>query len=325
MTIMKMTALRRGFILGTCVFAAAPFAVRAANETSPIHLIVPFAAGGPTDVLARIYAKKLTEDLGQSVIVENRPGAGTLIGTQYVAQGPADGTRVLLTTAAVAVNPVLYKHAGYKMEDLALVGSAGIFNQMMLSSPSFGPHTLRDLVAYAKANPGKLSWASLGVGSASQLVSQRFIAASGIKAVEVPYKGDAPAQLAVVRGEVAFVITGATAEHLKPGQTFPMAVASEKRLPTAPNVPTFVEAGYPNMVATVWFGVFVPVATPKATVDRLAKAVEQANKSPDVQKQATGLGISMFPGNKNAFAEFVKKDRKLIEADAARLCVKLDD
>jgi tripartite-type tricarboxylate transporter receptor subunit TctC len=143
------------------VLAAAPAVSRAADDTTPIHLIVPFAAGGPTDVLARIYAKKLTDDLGQPVIVENRTGAGTLIGTQYVAQCPADGSRVLLTTAAVAVNPVLYKRAGYRMEDLALVGSAGIFSQMMLSSPSFGPHTLPDLVAYAKANPGKLSWASL--------------------------------------------------------------------------------------------------------------------------------------------------------------------
>lgn len=241
-----------------------------------LRLVIPYAPGGSTDILGRLYAAKLQELLGQPVVVENRGGGGTLIGIRSVAQAPADGYTILYTTSAIAINPIIYRNAGYRLEDFAVIAPGGHFPYVLLAHSSVPARNIADLVSYAKANPGKLNYASLGKGSPTQLLSVRLLAAAGIEATEINYSGSGPATKDLMGGSVQIMFIGATAQNFKAGITRPVAVASDSRLPIAPEVGTFREAGYPTMVGGTWFGFFAPGKTPAAIVQRLARDVDQA-------------------------------------------------
>ena len=193
-----------------------------AYPNKPIRVIVPYAPGGSTDILARIFSAKLSAIVAQQAIVENRGGAGTLLGTRMVLREPADGYTLLFTTSAIAVSAATYRAAGYTLKDFKLVGTAGLFNQTLLINKTLPIRTLAELVAYAKANPGKLNFGSLGRGSSSQLLSQRFMSDAQINMLEVPYTGSGPSELALARGDITVLMTGADTVHMQTDHSLPL-------------------------------------------------------------------------------------------------------
>jgi tripartite-type tricarboxylate transporter receptor subunit TctC len=314
-------------VMSTATLAAATLFSAAAQAQAfpakPIRLIIPYAPGGSTDVLGRLYGARLQELLGQTVLVENKGGGGTLIGIRAAAQAPADGYSMLYTTSAVAINPVMYRNPGYKLDDFAVVGPGGQFPYVLLAHASVPAKNIRELVAYAKANPGKLNYGSLGKGSPTQLLSLRLLGAAGIEAVEIGYAGSGPANKDLMGGNVQLLFIGATAANLKSGLTHPLAVASDQRLSFAPDVGTFKEAGYPSMVGGTWFGFFAPAKTPGPALQRLAKDVEQASR--DLRDKLATMGVDSFPGKTEEFPAYIKSDQALWEKDIKRLGLQLDE
>ena len=301
----------------------APAALAQSYPTKAIHMILPYAPGGSTDVLGRLYAAKLGEQMNQTVIVDNKGGGGTLIGIRAAAQAPADGYNIILTTSAIAINPVMYRKPGYRLEDFAVIGPTGQFPYVLLAHASVPAKNITQLVAYAKANPGKLNYGSLGKGSPTQLLSLRLLGAAGIEAVEIGYAGSGPASKDLMGGNVQLLFIGATAANLKPGLTHPLAVAGEQRLSFAPEVGTFKEAGYPTMVGGTWFGLFAPAKTPAPVLQRLSRELEQASR--DLRDKLAGMGVDSFPGKTEEFSAYIKQDQALWEKDIKRLGLQLDD
>lgn len=311
--------------LGAILLAAAllclgrvPEAAAQEFPTRPIRLIVPYVPGGSTDVLARLYAPQLGERLGQTVVVENRGGGGTLIGIRAAAQAAPDGHTLLFTTSVVALNPLIDPEgAGYRLEDFTPVAPVGDFPYVLLVPAKLPVANLAELVARAKADPRWLNYSSLGRGSPSQLLPRRFLAAAGIQAEEVSYSGSAAGMNDVVAGNVQMIFVGATAANLTPGVTRPLAVAAPRRLAAAPDVPTFAELGYPTMIGGTWFGVFAPAGTPETAVRRLAAAVEAATEA--LRPRLADMSLDPVPGGAAGFAAFIREDQARWAEDIRRL------
>ena len=292
----------------------------------PVRVIVPYAAGGPTDVIARTVVQKMAENLGKPVIVENKVGAGTLIGTREVAQAPADGYTLLVAVPTMAVLPLMSRNPGYKVDDLTPVAGLSNAPWFFVVSKSIPANTMTEFIASAKANQGKLNIGIIGIGSSSHLLTQRFKVATGVDMTEVPYNGSALVMKDLMGGTVQAVIDGAATSlaAFKGGQAKLLATTSDKRQPNAPDVPTFRELGYPKIVATAWFGMFAPSKTPMAVRQKIgAEAVkaltEQAGKDRLI---ATG-GIP-WAGSPEEFAAFLAQDFPVWEEDANRSGLKTD-
>jgi tripartite-type tricarboxylate transporter receptor subunit TctC len=291
--------------------------------SKPIRMIVPYAPGGSTDILGRHFAKRLSELLKQQVYVENRGGAGALIGIRAVAQAPADGYTILYTTSIIAINPFIYKTPGYKLDDFVTLGSGGQFPYVLLANEKVPARNLKELVAYARANSGKLNYVSLGKGSPTQLFMARFMAAADISAVEINYPGAAPANQALAGGQVQLQFTGATLSNMQLPHIVPIAITAEERLDIAPNVETFKEAGYPTMLGGTWFALFAPARTPPAIVQKLRTAL--ATAAVDLKDRLAATGTYLFRGRPEEFSAYIKRDTELWEADIKRLNLQMED
>jgi tripartite-type tricarboxylate transporter receptor subunit TctC len=287
-----------------------------AFPSRPLRMVVPYGAGGSTDVLARLYAQRMGELLGQPVVVENRGGGGTLVGIRAVAGAAADGYTLLFTTSAVAMNVLTDADAGYRYEDFAPVGPTGQFPYVLLVTSSLPVRSLAELVAYGRANPGKLNYSSLGRSTPTALLATRFLAAAGIEAVEVTYSGSAAAMNDVLASVVHLIFIGATAGNMAPDRTRPLAVTAEQRLEVAPEVPTFAENGFPTLLGGTWFGLFAPAATPGPVLTRLSLTTQQATDGLSARLQ--GMGVLPVPGGIEGFAEYIRRDQALWEADLRR-------
>jgi len=254
------------------VFLAFP-ALADWQPTRPVKLVVPFAAGGQPDIVARALAEPLSKALGQPVIVENRPGAGGNIAAEIVAKSAPDGLTLLVgTNGPLVVSPALYKDLPYDpLRDLAPVTLVGTSPNLIAVNASLGVASLKDLVAKAKAEPGKLNFASVGKGSISQLSMELLNTAAGIRTVHVPYNGGAPAVMALVAGDVQLLSLNPTAliPQVEAGKVKVVAQTSAKRSPLIANVPTVAESGYPGFEAVVWIAVMAPAGTPPQAIDRL--------------------------------------------------------
>lgn len=300
-------------LLALCMAAAAGCTGTAqaqqAFPSRPIKLVVPYPAGGTTDILARRICASMAATLQQPVVVENRPGAATIIGAEAVKNAPADGHTLLVAGSTWGTNTLLYRKLPYRLDDFVPLTSLIKAPYALVVSPS-SPPTLARFIEQAKAQAGKQNYATIGTGGSSHLLAERLKKLAGIDLAEVPYKGAAPALLAVAANEVQMyfdAITTSLPQH-RAGKLRILAVTSDERLPVAPEVPTFKESGFPAMTVYFWFGVLAPRGTPQPVLGTLHAAISQAVQAEDFRaRMATDGAIAqaMAPGD---FSAFIRND-----------------
>jgi tripartite-type tricarboxylate transporter receptor subunit TctC len=277
--------------------------------TKPLKLIVPITAGSVIDIVPRVVSEQLSTQLGQSIVVENRPGAGMTIGSNLVAKADPDGYTVLATSSAHAIAPAIYPNLSYQpARDFAAVAALGTSPFVLVVSPARGFKTAGDLVAAANAKPGAFNFSSPGVGTASHLSAERFLSSAGVQAVHVPFKGGAEAMTEVMAGRVDFffVALGAALPHIRDGKLSALAVNGAARSAALPEVPTLREAGFTNAEYPTWFGLFLPAKTPREIVDKLHRETLKALREPTVRDRLAKLGVDpmlMTPAEMEAYVE----------------------
>ena len=294
-------------VTAACVLVASGGAAMAqAYPQKTIRLIVPWPAGGATDAVGRAVAEALRVQLGQSVVVDNVAGAGGNIGTQQFIRQPADGYTLLLATSSTnSANPYLYKKTGFDpIKDFVPVAALGVIPSVMIVAAQSPYQSPADIVKAAKAAPGKLSYGSGGVGNSAHLGGELFKSVAGIDVIHVPYKGSAPALTDVMGGQLDYMLDTGAYGQLKGGKIRAIAVASPRRHPLLPAVPTFEELGIKGMTMNAWYGLAAPAGTPAAVVGRLNEAVEAGFKAGDLTRRLTDIGAEVRPGDAASFAAF---------------------
>jgi tripartite-type tricarboxylate transporter receptor subunit TctC len=280
-----------------------------------IHLIAPFPAGGLADVLARAVGDELSRSLGQPVIVENRTGAGGNVGADAVAKATPDGYTLLMTSAGIlTANQFLYATMPFDPEkDFVPVSNVADMPMMVVVNPNVQAKTLQELVALARANPGKLNFGSPGIGTTGHLGLALFMNAAGIKLTHVPYRGAAPAITDLIAGQIDGVVDNppTVLPHIEGGRLRPLAVAAKQRMTLLPDLPTAAEAGVANYEASSWFGVVAPAATPPAIVARLHKEIAAALQKPALRERFAKTGARLLGNSLEEFAQQIKADRKM--------------
>jgi tripartite-type tricarboxylate transporter receptor subunit TctC len=310
-----MTLRRRQFLALTGAAAAWPFALQTARAQAwpakTIRVIAPFSAGSTVDVVGRVLLDPLSRQLGQTMVLENRVGAGGMTGATLVARADPDGYTLLINSSAHSAIPAIYPNVPYDAErDFAAVSSLGCSPNVTVVAPDKGIKTLKDLVAAAKSRPGGLTYATAGVGSATHLSTERFRASAGFEAVHVPFKGMPEALTEVMTGRVDFTCSSIAPAIplIREGKLIALAVTTPKRSPALPDVPTSIEAGYPDSDYTFWLGMFLPVKTPREIVDRLHNEVQKVLQAPGMDKRLAQSGIEPMPITPQAFDALIKKE-----------------
>ena len=295
-------------------FAAAAIAASAqtpATDTRPVTLVVPIAAGGGVDIIGRQFAAKLSDRLGQAWVVENRTGAGGAIGADTVAKATPDGHTVLLMETSSVLHKWLHKDVPFDVvTDFAPVAEIATTPILLFSGPASPVSDLKNLIAYAKANPGKLTVGTPGVGTPHHLAALMFNVMAGVEITHVPYKGTAPALTDLLGGQIPLIWStpNSLMPYIESGKIKPLAVASPERVAILPNVPTVRESGYPSFDVTVWYGVSGPAKTPADVVARYGKAIADVDTMPDVEQKLTPLGYSLRYFDSRQFADTIAKD-----------------
>jgi tripartite-type tricarboxylate transporter receptor subunit TctC len=281
---------RLAALLLACLLAGTAFAQ--GYPARPVRIVIGFTPGGGVDINARLLAAKLSEQIGQQFVVENKPGAGTNIANEYVAKSTPDGYTLLFNSAAFAINLALYRNPPYALKDFAPVSVFSESVNLLVVSAALPVKTLQDLVALAKEKPGSLNYSSAGAGTSQHMAAELFKLKSGTNIVHVPYKGSAPALTALIAGEVqlSFSNTVAIHQHVKSGRLRALAVAGPKRTAVLPDVPTMKEAGVEGVEVPLWFGLLAPAGTPREIVQLLASNVAKAARSPELHHKMVDQG-----------------------------------
>ena len=307
------------------MLGAFPATAAQAYPTKPIRFIVPYGAGGPGDTIGRLIGRKLTESLGQTVVVDNRSGATTIIGTELAARSPADGYTMLLISTTHAVNPSLFKKLPYDpIADFIPVTLLTATPFMLVVHPSVAAKTVPELVALARSKPGQLNYGSSGNGSSIHLTTELLKAAAKIEMTHVPYKGSGPAFVDLIGGQInlLFSSTVSSLPHVKSGKLRGLAITSLKRASALPAIPTVAEY-YPGFESSSWFGLLVPAKTPKPIVDRLLKDTRAALESPEVKDKLVSQGAEPGGCSPAEFAAFfhseIKKWGGVVKSSGVRL------
>ena len=277
----------------------------------PVHLVVPFPAGGPTDVLTRVVAQKLSERWRTAVVVDNKPGAGGAIGSELVAKSAPDGyTLVMATSSTHSIGPALQKLPYDAEKDFAPVTQAWSAPNVLLVSPRLDVHDVRGLIALAKAKPGQLNFASSGIGTIPHLSAELFKRLAGIDIVHVPYKGTGLAIPDIARGQVAMIFDSiiTAQQHAKAGNVRMLAVSTAKRSPLLPELPTMAEAGVPGYESNTWFGLLGPAGTPREVVAQVSRDVAAVLKEPEVRTRFAAAGAEPVGSTPEAFAALLKSE-----------------
>ena len=299
-----------GAVAAAAMYAFCPTAHAQQFPAKTIRVIAPFSAGGGVDFVARITAQKLQTQLGQTVVVENRAGAGGNIGTEVVAKAPPDGYTLLVVSNSFAVNPALYKVVPYNaLKDFESVSMLTSYMCFLVVHPSVQTRTIKSLIAYAKAKPGDLTYASAGSGTTTHMAGELLSYMAGIKLTHVPYKGSAPSLTATIGGEAAMSF-GSTAAvpHVRSGRLVLIAVTGAKRSPAFPNTPTIAESGVPGYESTGWNGLFAPAGTPPAIVKRLSDAVVKGLSESDAMATFEKQDLEQSAGTPEALAAIVRAE-----------------
>jgi len=306
---MKITLIRNCLLL---IAMAPALAYSQAYPSKPVRVVVAFAPGGGADIVGRLISQHLGERLGQSFVVENRGGAGGIVGTDAVAKAPPDGYTLLFGQQGPnAINPSLYAKLPYDaIKDFATITQATIYPYVIALHPSVPAANFKELLALAKARPGELSFATAGLGSSAQLAAELLMRQAGIKLNHIPYKGAGPALMDTVAGQVAMVFGDAasTANQARSGKVRAAAVTGARRLPLLADVPTVAEAGLPGYEAAAWHGWFAPAGTPAAIVDRLQAEIAAILKLPEVRERLTRDGIEAVGSTPEQFAAYLRAD-----------------
>jgi tripartite-type tricarboxylate transporter receptor subunit TctC len=292
-----------------CCMAAAP---TQAYPTKPVRLIVPYPPGGGNDTLARLFGAKLTEAWGQQVVVDNRPGAGTIIGAQLAARAVPDGYTLLLSSIAThAIAPHLYAKPGYDpVKDFAPITLLAVAPTVVCVNPSVPAKSLKELIALAKARPGELKFASGGAATPPHMAGEIFAAMTGIRLVHIPYKGGGPAHAGLLGGEASMMFDTAASilPHVQAGRLRALAIARPERLPEYPGLPTFAEAGVPGYEVNAWYSVHAPAGVPKPIVVQINRELVRILKLPDIRQRLKALGSEGIGNTPEAFAKFVRAE-----------------
>jgi tripartite-type tricarboxylate transporter receptor subunit TctC len=308
-----------------CLAAGAPLAQAADWPTRPVKWVVPYPPAGTTDVLARIVAQWLTEHLGQTFVIENKPGAGNNMGVEYVVNAPPDGYTMLLVNPANGINATLYKNLSFNfIRDIVPVAGLVRTPNVMEVSPKLPVKTVAEFIAYCKANPGKINMASSGLGTSVHLSGELFMAMTGVKMTHVPYRGAGPALTDLISGQVHVLFDNlpSSVEHIRAGTLRGLAVTTEQPSPALPGVPTVAET-VPGYEASAWFGMGAPKDTPRPIIDKLNAAINEALKDPEMLKKLADLGGTPIGGTPEDFGKVIaaetEKWRKVVEFAGVKL------
>jgi len=312
MTASRTSSLRRHLLAAATLAALAPAIAlaEAGYPSKPITLVVPFPPGGPTDLVARVIAQQMGQQMGQTFVVENRAGANSNIGAAYVAKAAPDGYTVLYNTSAVTLSPALYKTMPYQLGDLAPVGLTAVVPLALVVANNVPANNVKEFIAYAKANPGKLSYGSAGNGNVTHLGAFQFAQATGIDAVHVPYKGSAPADVDLAAGQIQFMTetVNSVMAFVKDKRIKMLAVTTPKRVSAFPDVPTLAESGVPGTEVGAWQGMMVPAKTPASIVERLNAEMVKALQNPQVQAQLAKQGTEVLGSSPAEYAAYLKSE-----------------
>lgn len=320
---------RRALVAGLAGFAALALSAPACAQafpTKPIKIVVPYTPGGPTDIPARLVGQKLSESLGQPVIIENKPGAGGNIGADAVAKAPADGYTLLVVTTGHTINPALYPKMNYDLKkDLVPVSQLTSSPMVVVVTPSLGVNSLKELIALAKAKPGTLNFASAGNGSSTHLAPELFSMMAGLKMNHIPYKGSAPALGDVMAGnvQVAFDFMTSAMPFVRSGKLTGLATTGAARSPAAPDLPTVAEAGVPGFEVIGWNGVMAPAGTPPEVIAKLNAEIKKALSLPEVKDRIAAVGANAHWNTPVDFGNYVQAEitkwGKVVKASGARI------
>jgi tripartite-type tricarboxylate transporter receptor subunit TctC len=295
--------------LAATTFASAAHAQNYPTRT--VRIVVPYAPGGNTDFTARSVAQKLTDIFGQQVVVDNRPGGATNIGTELVAKAAPDGYTLLMGGASNAINMSLFAKPPYDtLRDFQMISLCVQGANVLAVHPALPARTLKELIALAKSKPGQLNFSSSGIGSSNQMAGELFKVMAGINIVHVPYKGNAPAITDTIGGQVEMTFSGVPAlvPHIESGRLRGIAIGSLKRFPALPNIPTFDESGLKGYEATTWFGLMAPAKTPRDIVNRVSVETDKVLKSADIRQRFMVEGLEPMGGTPESFTKFVKSE-----------------
>ncbi len=321
----SLVLLLAALILASLALTLPTNAGAQAYPSKPIRLITPFAPGGGTDFVARLIAQKLTEKLGQQVMVDNKPGAGSNLGTELALKSPPDGYTLLVTPASYTVNPNIYKLNFDPINDITPIVQISSGPYIVAVHPSLPVKTLKDLVDYAKANPDKLSYGSAGNGSSTHLATEFFLDVAKIKMLHIPYKGTGPALNDTIAGnvQVIFGSVAATLQFVKSGRLRALAVTTPQRISAEPDVPTVAESGFPSYEVTNWSGLSGPRGLPREIVDRINREVNEIIKGADVTKVLAADGLSPAGGSVERFTNIINTEiprwNRVVKSSGAKI------
>jgi tripartite-type tricarboxylate transporter receptor subunit TctC len=301
---------RSAFAVATLACACSAIAQDYPNK--PIRIIAQFTPGTSTDIMARLIAAKMSENWGQQVIVDNRPGAGGIVGTELGAKATPDGyTLTMAVSSAFGINPTLYSKLPYDaIRDFAPISNLGLTPQTLVASMSAPFKTTKEFVAVAKEKPGQLNYASLGAGSTSHLTMEMFRAAAGITLNHVPFKGSADAATAMIGGQVPVMFDAipATRPHIQSGRLRGLGIATLQRSPFLPDLPTIAEQGYPNFEAVGWIGIAAPAKTPAPVLDKLNAEMKRILAQPEVRERLAALAFTPVGDSREQFAAYIQSE-----------------
>lgn len=279
--------------------------------TRAVRLVVPSSPGGGTDISARILAPQLTQFLGQQVVVENRPGAGTMIGGEAVARAAPDGYTLLMGISTLAINPAMYKKVPYDaLKDLAPISQAVSLSNVLVVHPSLPARSVKEFVALVKPRPGQINFASAGVGTSPHLSMELFLVMTGLKMLHVPYKGSGPGVTDLIAGHVPAMMPNmlSAQPHIKSGRLRALGVTGSKRAPGADDIPTIAEAGVPGYEAVQWYGVLAPAGTPRDIISKLHTGVVRALQNPEVRQRLLNDGAEPIGSSPEEFAIYLRRE-----------------
>jgi len=298
------SCMSAAFALPVC-FAAEPYPVK------PVRVLAGGAAGGPIDIMARVVGQKLTESLGQPVVIDNRPGAGGNVGTDYASKQAPDGYTIALVSPALAISPSLYKKLGYDpLKDLAMVSLVAQIPNVLLIHPSVPVKTLKDFVQLARGNPGKLNFGSGGLGTGQHLAGEMLNVQTKIKLEHVPYKGSNQAMMGMIGGQIEMVVIGVptAVQQVQAGRVRALAVLAAERAPVLPDVQTAKEAGFSGFEVLSWYGIVAPAGTPREIIARLNGDIARIMKSPESRERITGVGFDPAFSTPEQFTSFLQTE-----------------